>query len=619
MSPRSGFDPKPLPLLLVAGILLGAGLLVQKGSAGGRPGRTPRETLPAWGGPSLSVPSREQAAGAAAESRLFREPAKAEDPPPITLDEFVASLQTRVPAPLAKKVAREFMKEPMLNEAWKQYKRQRGGKAPAANFVDFISRVPQFRQLVARFQGEPGFKQAFANAVKPKEISSALREGMAAAAGGMTPSRSGRSAGLKRHGGAGSVDAAAIAKEWEKKAHSGVQLGGGFSGTPPRDRVPVTSIASIGGAGHAGGGAGARQGAMAGGDRGEGAASGRATPLDKSWRGEQITDQGRAKFEGDRRLMTVLMKSLTPGEIEALEKALCANPKYPCEEPHETNIWGACWKTGLYERCRELCLTGAAQDCEASMTGSPYNACRASGDVRPPSNCVKACLDTPPTNGCTQASILQTEWDDACKMKTLPDPSYCTKTQPWGTGCHDVTLPNGTVECRPDMGSRDGSADADYLATITDTGSGTGTGTATDTRTALLDQCLRVGAPVTAECRGLIDDALRDTPLTDTSTGGSTGTETQSTVRTETNTGTSTGVPGPLIPEEPVSAGDIVGGAMVGAAVGLGIVATIASIPGAVPALMAIPPPVVAGAVILGGIVAVSTVTGAIGKVFGWW
>ncbi|MBI4346536.1 MAG: hypothetical protein HY553_06755 [Elusimicrobia bacterium] len=441
--------------------------------------------------------------------------AEKEEDPPLTLDEFMGMLEESAPKPLAEKVARAFVKEPTLQLAWKVYQKKRGGKAPAREFINYISKLPQFRQLLARFQGEPGFKQAFASVVKGKEINKAIREGLANSTLRLGGTRSTQA--LRGKGpGAGAVDADAIARDWERKAHSGVRLPGGMGALPPdgtatRDMIPVLSGGRItGGGGSAMGGAGAGQGLLGGaGGAGGGAGTHDATKFDKGWKAVEAVDKGRQQFEGDRRLMTVLMKSLTAAEIEALERAMCANPKYPCDpNAMETNIWGACWKTGMYARCTELCLTGAAQDCPSDMTSNAFNACRASGDLRPPSTCILECLPPKESHGCRQGNINEGEWNDACRLKTVPR-EKCLKTQRYGDGCTNVTKPDGSVECRPDTGQMDGDANADWLADLpTDTTTGDDTGTTPGTTPGTGTDCSKAPDPqrcledqVMASCR----------------------------------------------------------------------------------------------------------------------
>ena len=79
-------------------------------------------------------------------------PARGEEPAgpaasaePMTLDDFIKLLEKEVPKPVARKVAAGFNKDDKLKKAWKLFKKKRGGKAPATEFVDFITRIPEFR------------------------------------------------------------------------------------------------------------------------------------------------------------------------------------------------------------------------------------------------------------------------------------------------------------------------------------------------------------------------------------------------------------------------------------------------------------------------------------------
>lgn len=395
---------------------------------------------------------------------------------PLTVDELMDMFDQRIPRPEAASAAKELAKQPGLQEAWRNYQKKGRTQNAEREFIDYVRRIPQFRQLAARFLSDPATRQAHSETPRTAgERNSPGRPGPPQGSPGSASLNS--RLGAPRSQTAAAGDPNAIAREWERKAESGIDLSryrpigdGASEAQGGRAMTPASNVAHAGGADAS---SSRGTGQAAGASLKPGPSAHDATQFSTGWKSAQVKDEGRRQFEQDRRLLTVLMKSLSPAEVEAMERSMCANPKYPCVPPMETDIWGACWKTGLYSRCRELCLTGAAQGCPAEMLNNPYNACRASGDsVRTPSTCIRACLDTPPTNGCAQSYVSEGEWSDACRNKTLPDPSYCLKSQRWGNGCHIAGTTQvcsceawpRTPGCIEDKGGRDGSADADYLA-----------------------------------------------------------------------------------------------------------------------------------------------------------
>lgn len=443
-----------------------------------------------------AAPAQDYLADETAEpepSRLYSAASEPAAEGPMGVDEFLGLMERRVPKPVAAWVAGEFKKDKKLSAAWKLYKKTRGGKAPAKEFVDFITRIPQFRQLMTKFQSDPGFKQALAGVVSHKELAAvvrgALRElpggqtaagrkGGAAArgggksgqalAGGRTPAGFQPGAGGQSGpGGSGWVgsgsgqavsdqDVAAIKREWEAMAKSGLALPdykSAGAGPLPQARA-MTPARTFGpqdvASGPPAGGGGPAQSA-AGELTGEGTRDTQA--LDKGWQARAVDDKGKEQFEADRRFMTLLMKRLSDDERRGIEAAMCANPaNVPCNPTTDHDIWGACWASGLFERCKTLCAD--VEGCEAESgekLSSTFAACRA-GDARRPEECIVACKDGAHGYACSGSDIDQAEWTKACLAKSVPDPSYCSDKMLFGP-CSDPT----GVDC--ERGTWAGDAD----------------------------------------------------------------------------------------------------------------------------------------------------------------
>lgn len=94
-------------------------------------------------------------------------------PPLPTFSAFAAGLARETPPAIATRVAREFMKEPKLAEAWDQFAQT--PDAPAQAFVGHIAALPEFRKLMSQFSGEPGFREAFFQLARKPEIDGVLK------------------------------------------------------------------------------------------------------------------------------------------------------------------------------------------------------------------------------------------------------------------------------------------------------------------------------------------------------------------------------------------------------------------------------------------------------------
>lgn len=122
-------------------------------------------------------------------------------PPLPTFSAFAAGLARETPPSVAARVAREFMKEPRLADAWNQF--SQNPEAPAQEFVGQIASLPEFRRLMSRFAGEPGFREAFYQLARKPEIDGVLKAALLPAARiGRAASGAGGMSGRTIHGAA---------------------------------------------------------------------------------------------------------------------------------------------------------------------------------------------------------------------------------------------------------------------------------------------------------------------------------------------------------------------------------------------------------------------------------
>ena len=87
----------------------------------------------------------------------------------------MGALETSVPAPVASKFAKAFIQEPVLRKAMDDFRGEKGGKAPAVEFLQRVARLAEFRQVVSQFRSEPGFQRAFLQLAKTPEIDGVIR------------------------------------------------------------------------------------------------------------------------------------------------------------------------------------------------------------------------------------------------------------------------------------------------------------------------------------------------------------------------------------------------------------------------------------------------------------
>ena len=381
-------------------------------------------------------------------------PARGEEPAgpaasaePMTLDDFIKLLEKEVPKPVARKVAAGFNKDDKLKKAWKLFKKKRGGKAPATEFVDFITRIPEFRPFMADLQQDAGFKQAFNDVAKRPDVADVLRRGMKAPPASLA-ARSGAPAQAE---GAAQVapPADAVAPAQEAKAAPGANVAGQEAEEGGPSALASTKRITKNGPG----GYDVR------------------VKMDSAYKQAGVIDQGKAGFEADRKFMTEMLKHLTNGERKLVEAAMCLNPEtVKCDATTEAAPWGACFATGLLPRCRKLCSSGFVQGCPRDMLFNVYGACR-DGDVRDGAACVVSCLNDEHSYGCNEGMIKREEWDAACLDEKVGR-GLCRTSQRYGKECADENDPQcfgsrggRLADLIPPEGSAAGSTSKDGSAT----------------------------------------------------------------------------------------------------------------------------------------------------------
>jgi len=357
---------------------------------------------------------------------------------PMSLDEFLGLLTETVPAPLAERVKEEFQKNLQLQRAWNVYKNEAGPKAPAKEFIAFITRIPQFRELVAKFHSDPGFKQAVTAVGGRSDLGPLLREGLQT----LPP--------------AGSVartpEQAAIAREWERKALSGMKLArftmasaGPVGRAGARASAAAAGVAaspaSTSGAPVSAGGPqdAARGGESVPGGLKPGQGSHNATKLDASWKGKPIDDT--ANFVDSRKWLTKFLLALDEETRKSVQAKL---------ESGEEDLWGACYTTGHFDECKAVCQKVPEAKCENK---DRWEACRSAG-TRGSKECVQSCLGS---TGPLSCDPHRAEWDPLCKAKDVGK-DFCLSAQPWGP---QVCLAQyGQTRCEQPVGALDGGSGA---------------------------------------------------------------------------------------------------------------------------------------------------------------
>lgn len=270
--------------------------------------------------------------------------------------------------PAAEKFAREFKAQPKLEQAFEDFKRDQQSPEPTTTLRAFardLGGMSDFRRLVSRFAGEPGFREAGAGLLRLPQLKAAVYEQIAALkAEARARGRRGFAAKASRRGGTGrGVSSAAPASRGA--AASAAAFAPGASGGLPAS-VREAEARTQGGGAEGGSGAGsAGPGAHRVG--GLGSIQGAGAERDAASAFASLC------FKGD--------PAITPQQCAAIEQYL-----------GEYDLWEACVKAGLYEKCSELCRGKPELQC--GEVPSFYDACVSAGEP----NCAQRCLRVP---GCT--------------------------------------------------------------------------------------------------------------------------------------------------------------------------------------------------------------------------
>lgn len=362
---------------------------------------------------------------------------------PMSLDEFVGLLEASAPPAVAQEVARQFRTDPQLKAAWGVYQKVRGGKAPAREFIEYISRIPEFRKLVSKFQSDSAGQQAFAAIGSTPQLAAVVRGAMRFFSQPAARADDPRTE--------------AIVREWRRKAMVNMDLSkytvaavGPFAAAAGRTRTPTATSATGAGAPTMPGVQAAGPGAWAGaaqGASGPEAQKGGAPPpglkagknahdvgrLDNGWKSRAVGDD--ANFADYRKWITQMLLALKEPTRRAVQAKL---------ESGEEDLWGACYVTGNYDECKQVCRDVPEARCEDK---DRWQACR-SGATRDAKACVMACLGGDAKLACDPDLA---EWDPLCADKSVPQ-GYCAQYQKYGPPVCDTA-----GNCMQDMGGYGGS------------------------------------------------------------------------------------------------------------------------------------------------------------------
>ncbi|MBI5200712.1 MAG: hypothetical protein HY925_03915 [Elusimicrobia bacterium] len=266
------------------------------------------------------------------------EPAPSSPPPAktresLSIAQFLSMARAAAPKPLADQVIDQFMKAPALRNAYREYAKPPGSRAPAAEFVAEIAKKPEVQKLVNEFKDAGGFKAAWLKLSAQPGIADALAGRADGAAEKTSPP-------VGAHGpvaGAGPVsgkplapaDPEAIRRAWARKA--AVEPGAKGGGETP----------------------------SASGSPAEGGAANAA--------GDPSSGKGGAEDKSDKRILSKLKNAGPDVEVGPLSKSawslmnaadrktleeFCA--RSGCEDAY------ACDDAGLLAQCEAACRAAAA-------------------------------------------------------------------------------------------------------------------------------------------------------------------------------------------------------------------------------------------------------------------
>lgn len=277
---------------------------------------------------------------AAASRPLAARPARAASDGPMSLDEFLGALESSVPAPVASTFAKAFIQEPVLRKAMDDFRREKGGKAPAVEFLQRVARLAEFRQVVSQFRSEPGFQRAFLQLAKTPGIDGVIRgvkaalkpSGVLAAAGPIE-----RSGTLRRLSSLSSSRglASTLAGGASFRATRGAGLVAAASGAGPGSGAAASAT---------GGNAGAEGSRGPGGYNAAGAEPGQLG-------GEALTKLAAPTSVDQTRDASRYLASIFASAPKHLREAL----EHQCFDNDICDPIAACQAAGLYDECKAFC------------------------------------------------------------------------------------------------------------------------------------------------------------------------------------------------------------------------------------------------------------------------
>ncbi|MBI4347589.1 MAG: hypothetical protein HY553_12090 [Elusimicrobia bacterium] len=91
-----------------------------------------------------------------------------------TVAEFLGILARRGRTPATDRFLDAFAARPALTDALKELRRAGGDRAPASDLVRALVAQADFRELLAEFRDDPGFREAAAAAVRDRRVARAL-------------------------------------------------------------------------------------------------------------------------------------------------------------------------------------------------------------------------------------------------------------------------------------------------------------------------------------------------------------------------------------------------------------------------------------------------------------
>lgn len=309
----------------------------------------PREGSPeglAMPGPRSSLPGALTAQGPVA---------------PNELDELFKLLADADDNPVAREFAKEFVAEPKLTKAYEDFRTDQESPEPKVNLTAFarqMGEMPEFRRLMARFGQDPGFKDAALVFLKVPKLRAVAQEQIAA---------------MKK----------TIASRSRQALASSSKGGGAKLAALPGGRRAATATSSAHSSlsGPGGGGSGGGEAMRTGGSGNPPATEAAAGAGEHEVGGlGSIDGAGPGKASNPFASLCLREDGITRAQCLAIEEHL-----------GEYDLWEACIRANLYEKCRSLCETKPGLKCGA--VPNLYEECIAA-DLSE-SSCLAKCSSTP--------------------------------------------------------------------------------------------------------------------------------------------------------------------------------------------------------------------------------